>query len=59
MMLISLIYPLEIMGDVRPYFTIYENDFKDYVDIPNLKFTNSTILGLINPFCLRVISCYK
>ena len=53
-MLTSLIYPLEIIGDVRPYFTIYETDFKDYSDEEYLKFNNSAILGIINPFCLRV-----
>jgi len=54
MMISSLIYPLEYIGDIRPYFTIYEKDFKDYLDEEDLCFNNAAILGVINPFCLRV-----
>ena len=54
MILSSLVYPLEYVGDVRPYLTIYERDFKDYNEEEHLKFANSAILGIINPFCLKV-----
>ena len=54
MMLSSLVYPLEYLGDVRPYLTLFDKDFKDYNDEENLKFTHSSILGIINPFCLKV-----
>jgi len=55
MILSSLVYPLEYIGDIRPYLTIYEKDFKDYNDEHDLKFSNSAIIGIINPFCLKVI----
>ena len=47
----SLIYPFEFKGDVRPYFSIYDYDFKDYKDNSNLSNLNNPILGVINPFC--------
>ncbi len=54
MMLISLINPLEYIGDVRPYLTIHEKDFTEYIEEEDLIKTNSPIVGTVNPFCLRV-----
>jgi hypothetical protein len=48
----SLIYPLKYAGDIRPYFTIYDADFKDYRDEVKLKYINTPIFGVINPICL-------
>lgn len=55
-LLSSLIFPLKYCGDVRPYFTIYDNDFKDYRDQQDLKDLNSPILGVINPICAKSFS---
>jgi hypothetical protein len=55
-LLSSLIFPLKYCGDIRPYFTIYDNDFKDYRDQQELKDLNSPILGVINPICAKSFS---
>lgn len=55
LLLSSLIFPLKYCGDVRPYFTIYDNDFKDYRDNSELRQINSPILGVINPICVRTL----
>jgi len=54
-LLSSLIFPLEYVGDVRPYFTIYDVDFKDYKEDQRLKNLNSSIVGVINPICTRML----
>ena len=51
MLVSSLIYPLEYMGDVRPYFSIYDQDFKEYRDNSSIVSTNIPIIGVINPVC--------
>jgi hypothetical protein len=54
----SLIFPFEFKGDVRPYFSIYDYDFKAYKDDKNLSKLNSPILGVINPFCANCFEDY-
>lgn len=56
LLLSSIIYPLKYVGDIRPYFTIYDNDFKDYREDEGLKYNNSSIIGIINPICLKILS---
>jgi hypothetical protein len=56
LLLTSIIHPLKYIGDIRPYFTIYDNDFKDYREEEGLKFNNSAIIGVINPICLKILS---
>lgn len=56
LLLTSLIYPLTYIGDVRPYFTIYDNDFKEYREEDDLKYNNSAIVGIINPICLKILN---
>jgi hypothetical protein len=56
LLLTSIIHPLKYVGDVRPYFTIYDNDFKDYREEEDLKYTNSAIIGVINPICLKILT---
>jgi len=58
MILQSLIYPLKYCGDIRPYLTIYDTDFKEYKDSKELKQTNSPIIGIINPYLLKVLDQY-
>lgn len=53
MLLQSLIYPLKYRGDIRPYFSIYDIDFKQYRDNDNLLKNNSPILGIINPLLAK------
>lgn len=54
MLLSTLISPMKYCGDLRPYISIFDNDFKEYKDETSLKFVNSPLLGIINPFCLKV-----
>lgn len=53
MLLQSIIYPLKYRGDIRPYFSIYDIDFKQYRDNNNLLKNNSPILGIINPLLAK------
>lgn len=52
-LLSNITFPLQYLGDIRPYFTIYDSDFKDYKDDSKLIVSNSPILGFINPICLQ------
>ena len=51
--LISLISPLTYLGDYRPYFTIFDPDFKKYQRACDSKTLTSCILGATNPFFLK------
>lgn len=46
--LLSLIYPFRYNADHRPFFTIHDPEFKDYVGIKDVK--PRVILGVTNPF---------
>jgi hypothetical protein len=54
MLLSTLISPMKYCGDLRPYITIFDIDFKEYKDEDTLKFVNSPLMGIINPFCIKV-----
>jgi len=54
----SLIFPIKYCGDTRPYFTIYDSDFKDYKENENLMAINSPIIGVINPICVRAFDTW-
>ena len=54
--LISLISPLTYLGDYRPYFTIFDPDFKKYQRACDSKTLTSCILGATNPFFLKAYS---
>jgi hypothetical protein len=54
LLLSSLIFPLKYVGDIRPYFTIEDNDFKEYKDNANIKSVNTPLLGVINPICFKL-----
>ena len=49
----SLIYPLKYYGDIRPYFSVYDQDFKYYREESHLVKTNIPIIGCINPIHLK------
>ena len=51
----SITKPIPLNSDIRPYFSIYDNEFKDYKEEKDLKYFNSTILGVINPIFLKLI----
>ncbi len=55
-LLSSLIFPLKYCGDIRPYFTIYDSDYKDYRDHENIKSSHCPILGVINPIVIKTLS---
>lgn len=46
--LTSLIYPFKFSSDYRPFFTIHDQEFKDYVGLKNV--SPSALLGVTNPF---------
>jgi hypothetical protein len=49
----TLIYPLKHNGDIRPYFSVYDQDFKYYREESHLVKTNIPIIGCINPIHLK------
>lgn len=51
----SITYPLPLNSDVRPYFSIYDPDFKEYKEETELRHHNSAILGVINPIFMKLI----
>ncbi|VDP22732.1 unnamed protein product [Soboliphyme baturini] len=50
--LISLIWPLKYGYDYRPFFTIQDNEFKEYTSSKLEKLPN-VVLGVTNPFFIR------
>lgn len=44
----SLIYPFKYNADYRPFFTIHDPEFKDYIGLKDSK--PNVILGVTNPF---------
>lgn len=53
--LISLISPLIYSGDFHPYFTVFDNEFRDMqTNCESSNFTN-TLLGVTNPFFLKAL----
>jgi hypothetical protein len=51
--IMSLIAPVIYGGDYRPYFTIYDPDFKHYQELHDHGTLGSVILGVTNPFFLK------
>jgi len=56
---ISLISPLEFSGDYRPYFTIYDPDYRLYQEEHEKKKIGNVILGVTNPLFLKVIIFFE
>lgn len=46
--MISLIYPFKYNADYRPFFTIHDPEFKEYIGLKDTK--PNVILGVTNPF---------
>uniref|UniRef100_A0A6A7FWQ2 Protein DENND6A n=1 Tax=Hirondellea gigas TaxID=1518452 RepID=A0A6A7FWQ2_9CRUS len=52
--LTSLISPIVFQGDFRPYFTVYDDDFKHFSALHDHKMLPGVVLGITNPFFLKV-----
>ena len=50
---ISLISPLEYVGNYRPYFTIYDPEYKQIKEECDKKIIRNCIVGVTNPFFLK------
>ena len=55
-LLSSLTYPLPLNSDIRPYFSIYDSDFKEYQEEQDMRTHFSAILGVINPIFGKLIN---
>ena len=55
--LLSLISPVLYRGDYRPYFTIYDPDFRHYQSLHDIDVASlpAVMLGVTNPFFLKVL----
>lgn len=49
----SLITPFKFEADYRPYFTIHDNEFKEFTS--NVHGTPHVILGVTNPFFSKTL----
>jgi hypothetical protein len=56
--IMSLISPMTYCGDFRPYFTIYDHDFKHFCDLHDHDMLPPLMLGVTNPFFLKVMPKY-
>lgn len=54
--IMSLISPITYHGDFRPYFTIYDDDFKHFCNLHDRDMLPPLILGVTNPFFLKVMT---
>ena len=52
--IVSLISPLNYAGDYRPYFTIYDPDYKHYQLEQDQKQIKNVLLGVTNPLFIKV-----
>jgi len=52
--IMSIISPIIYSGDFRPYFTIYDPDFKHFQDCHKNDNVGCVMLGVTNPFFLKV-----
>ncbi|KFD54827.1 hypothetical protein M513_04261 [Trichuris suis] len=53
--LVSLIWPLRYCYDFRPYFTVQDNDFKEFVLPKGAAAPRNVILGTTNPFFIKAL----
>jgi hypothetical protein len=51
--IMSLIAPLSFKGDFRPFFTVFDVDYKHFEDMYDHETLPSVILGVTNPFLLK------
>lgn len=54
--ILSLISPLEYIGDFRPYFTIYDNDFKRISEQLDAASLNNIVIGVTNQLFLKTLA---
>ena len=50
----SLIAPIGYGGDLRPYYTMYDGDHKEYQRLHDSTKLPGCILGTTNPFMVKV-----
>lgn len=53
--IVSLISPVEYTGDIRPYFTIFDPDFRDIQTHTENRTLGPMIIGVTNPFFLKAL----
>lgn len=53
--IMSLISPITYHGDFRPYFTVYDDDFKHFCNLHDRDMLPPLLLGVTNPFFLKVM----
>lgn len=54
--LLSVIAPLTYSGDYRPYFTVFDADFREFQAQNDDNTVAQAILGTTNPFFLKVLN---
>lgn len=54
-----MISPIEFGGDYRPYFTIYDPDYKTYQEEHEKKKITNVVLGVTNPLFMKVFNFLK
>ena len=54
--LLSTIYPLEYQTNYKPYFTIYDPEYREVQDMHDKKIAKCAVMGVTNPLFLKVIN---
>mmetsp|Transcript_28822 Transcript_28822/g.28510 ORF Transcript_28822/g.28510 Transcript_28822/m.28510 type:complete len:373 (-) Transcript_28822:290-1408(-) len=57
--LVSLLSPLKYEGNFHPYFTIFDNEFRDIQQMMESQNQSAVILGVTNPFFLKALNTCK
>jgi len=52
--LLSIIYPLEYQTDYKPYFTIYDPEYREVQNLYDKKIAKCALIGVTNPLFLKV-----
>ena len=53
-----MIYPLEYQTDYKPYFTVFDPEYREIQDLYDKKIAKCAILGITNPLFLKVTLLY-
>ena len=56
--LLSTICPLEYQTDYKPYFTIYDPEYREIQDLYDQKIAKCAIIGVTNPLFLKTMENY-
>lgn len=57
--LLSLISPIEYTGDFRPYFTVYDSDYRVIQEAHDKNCLSNIIIGVTNPLFMKTLTKFS